>query len=308
MEGTRNNTAGVWREVAALAERQHGVVSRSQLRRLGVGGATIDRAIASRRLFPLFRGAFGVGHAGVGKKGRLLAATLACGEGSVVSHGTAAALLGIWERYPQRIDVIAPVQAGRKIPGIRRRHTPPPGEIHTHDAVPCTDPSRTIVDVAGIVGEPALRRTVEQAAVLRVLDVPEIDAILAKGRRRGSPRLRSVLEDWRRYPPAMRLRSPMEARLLPPLSRRGIPIPDCNEVLRIGGRRFEVDFLWRRRRLVVEVDGARYHDNPEARSRDDRRDRMLSAAGYDVWRIGWDDLEHRLEKTMCELARRLKLS
>jgi very-short-patch-repair endonuclease len=295
--------------VATLAERQHGVVSRGQLRALGIDDAVIDRAIAAGRLFRLFRGVFGVGHAGVGRNGRLLAATLACGEGSVVSHGTAAALLGIWERHPRQIDVIAPVEAGRKFPGIRRRHTPPPREIFAHEAVPCTSPSRTIVDVAGIVREPALRRTVEQAAVLRMLSVPEVEAILATGhRRRGSPLLRMVLEDWRRYQPAMRLRSPMEAKLLPLLSRRDIPIPECNEVLTIGDECFQVDFLWHQRRLVVETDGARYHDNPEAQVRDDHRDRTLAAAGYDIWRIGWDDLEHRSEKTMSELVRRLERS
>lgn len=305
-----HSAAGVWREVAALAECQHGVVSRNQLRRLGVGEATIDRSIVSCRLFPLFRGVFGVGHAGVGRMGRLLAATLACGEGSVVSHGTAAALLGIWERYPRRIDVIAPVQAGRKVAGVFRRHTPPPlpRDAYVHEGIPCTSPSRTIVDVAGIAREPSLRRTIEQAAVLRMLNVPEIDAILAGGpRRRGSPVLRIVLGDWRRYPPAIRLRSPMEAKLLPLLSRRGIPIPECNEVLTIDGERIQVDFLWRRQRLAVETDGAKYHDNPEARTRDRRRDRILQTAHYRVWRIGWDDLEHQPDATMSELARRLRL-
>jgi very-short-patch-repair endonuclease len=270
--------------------------------------AAIDHAIASGRLYPIFRGAFGVGHAGVGRHGRMLAATLACGEGSVVSHGTAAALLGLWERHPSEVDVIAPVQAGRKIGGIRRRHTPPPSprDVHIHLSVPCTSPSRTIVDVAGIVGEAALRRTIEQAAVNRMLNVPEIDLILAGPRRRGSPLLRTVLDNWRRYPPAMRLRSRMEAMLLPLLSSRGIPMPQCNEVLTVGGERFEVDFLWSRQRLIVEADGARYHDNPEARFRDRRRDRILGAAGYRTWRLQWDDLTHRPEETMAQLVRRLR--
>jgi very-short-patch-repair endonuclease len=270
--------------------------------------AAIDHAVASGRLYRIFRGAFGVGHACVGRHGRMLAATLACGSGSVVSHGTAAALLGLWERHPSSIDVIAPVQAGRKIGGIRRRHTPPPlpRDACIHHAVPCTSPSRTIVDVAGIVGEGALRRTIEQAAVNRVLDVPEIDSILTTGpRRRGSPLLRRILDGWRRYPPAMRLRSRMEAMLLPLLSSHGISMPRCNEKLTVGGERFEVDFLWPRQRLIVEADGARYHDNPEARFRDRGRDHILETAGYRTWRLQWDDLTQRPEETMAQLIRRL---
>jgi len=236
------------------------------------------------------------------------AAVLACGEGSVVSHGTAAALLGLWERPPSLIDIIAPIQAGRKIPGIRRRHTPPPfpREAIIRDGIPCTSPSRTIVDVAGIVGEAALRRTIEQAAVNRMLDVFEIDTILAGPRRRGSPLLRGILQDWRRYAPATRVRSVLEAKLLPLLTQHGIPAPQCNVKLRVEREQFEIDFLWRPQRLIVETDGGQYHDNPEARARDRRRDRLLIAAGYRVWRLRWDDLDRRPEATMTELTRRLQ--
>lgn len=267
----------------------------------------IEHALAGGRLHPIFRGAYSLGHPGAGQCGRMLAAVLASGDGSVVSHGTAAFLLGMWERRPQLIDVIAPVQAGRKIPGIRRRFTPAPlpRDTWSQNGVPCTSPSRTIVDVAGIVGEAALRRTIEQAAVRRLLDVAEIDTILAGPRRRGSPRLRAVLDDWRRYSPGTPLRSRMEAKLLPLLTQHDVPAPECNATLQIGSDRFEVDFLWRRRRFVVETDGGAYHDNPEAEARDRRRDATLSAAGYRVWRLRWDDLEERPAVTMATLARHL---
>ena len=86
---------------------------------------------------------------------------------------------------------------------------PPPSthEMESHRDVPTTSPSRTIVDVAGIVGPRSLSRTIEQAAVLGVLDIPEIDRILGGPRRRGSPQLRSILEGWRRYSREPRLRS-----------------------------------------------------------------------------------------------------
>jgi very-short-patch-repair endonuclease len=309
MAGQRNSGGSSWGAIASLAGAQHGVVSRQQLRRLGKGKEAINHAIATGRLHPVFRSVFCVGHPPLSRQARLLAAVLACGEGSVVSHGTAAAHLGLWERPPSQIDVIAPVEAGRKPRGIRRRHAPPPlaGERCVHEAVPCTTPSRTIVDIAGFVGESMLRRTIEQAAVHRVLDVAAIYAILDGPRRRGSSLLRRVLVDWRRYTPDTRLRSVLEARLLELLSRHGIPEPRCNVALMIGGERFEVDFLWEHRRAIVEADGGKYHDNPQARARDRRRDRLFKAAGYRVWRLGWSDLERRPTATMEELARQLQL-
>jgi very-short-patch-repair endonuclease len=296
--------------VGRIAEGQHGVVSRAQLRALGLSDDAVDRAIAAGRLHPVFRGAFGVGHRPIGPHGRMLAAVLACGPGSVVSHGSAAWLLGLWDRRPQLIDVIAPVEAGRKLGGVRRRHTPPPlpRDRWSELAIPCTSPSRTIVDVAGIVGEASLRRTIEQAAVHRMLDAGQIDAILDGPRRRGCRRLRLVLEDWRRYSPKTRLRSIMEAKLLPLLTQHNIPAPQCNAKLAVAGESFEIDFLWRPQRLAVETDGSRFHDNPEAQKRDSRRDRLLPAAGYRIWRLAWDDLEHRPEATMAELRRRLGLA
>ena len=236
-----------------------------------------------------------------------MAAVLACGEGSVLSHGTAAAHLGLWERPPDLIDVIAPVQAGRKIDGIFRRHTPSPlpRDRTTHERIPCTSPSRTIVDLAGMLSERRLRRAIEQAAVLNVLDLPAIDAILRGPRRRGSPLLRTILEDWRSHSPATRLRSPLEARLVPMLAARGLPAPQWNEELTVAGEKFEVDCVWRRSRLVVEADSRKYHDNPAARDRDAHRDRALASAGYRVLRIRWNDLDDRPEATMAKIARNL---
>jgi very-short-patch-repair endonuclease len=292
--------------VAALAERQHGVVSRAQLRGIGMGEGAIDYAIASGRLFPLFRGTFGVGHSLVGSHGRMLAASLACGAETVISHGSAAFLLGLWESKPGTLHVIAPKQAGRKIQGVRRHHVPPPsgGEVVEHELIPCTSPARTIVDLAGGVGEGSLRRTIEQAAVLRLLDVSEVDAILLGPRRRGSRRLRRILEEWRRYP-ELRLRSRMEAKLLPLLSQAGLPIPGCNEMLRIGEQSFEIDFLWRRQHLVVETDGGQFHDNPQAQARDLARNRALAGAGFRVLRLRWEELRDRPEATIAKIQRLL---
>ena len=135
-----------------LASRQQGLVSRAQLRELGLSDRGISGATGRGWLRPVFRGVFSVGHEHLTVYGRLLAATMACGEGSVVSHGTAAWLLGLRERLPEAVEVIAPVEAGRKIAGIRRRFVPPPvgWEVWRRHGIPLTSPARTIVDCAGI--------------------------------------------------------------------------------------------------------------------------------------------------------------
>jgi very-short-patch-repair endonuclease len=169
--------------------------------------------------------------------------------------------------------------------------------------IPCTTPSRTVVDVAGLVGPKLLAGMVEQAAVLRVLNVSGIDEILSESRRRGTKKLNGVLEPWRRYSPRVRLRSRMEAKMLPLLTHHSLPIPECNEKLKIGRETFEVDFLWREQRVVVETDGGRYHDNPVAQARDGHRNRALARAGYRVPRIGWEELRDEPNRTIAEICR-----
>jgi very-short-patch-repair endonuclease len=293
--------------VAAIAEAQSGLITVEQLRELGIADSTISDAIGSARLHPLFHGVYSVGHRHLTPHAPLLAATLACGPGSVVSHGTAAWLLGLTDRQFEAIDVIAPVEAGRKIAGIRRRFVPPPAgrEVWRRHAVPVTSPARTIVDCAGISDSKGVSELIEQASVLRLLDVTAIDRVLDGPRRRGTRRLLRVVEPWRRYPRGIKIRSRMEAKLLPLLSEAGLPIPQTNARLRVGGESYEVDFLWRRHKVVVETDGGRFHDNPIAGAKDSGRNRALMAAGYRTPRLGWEDLRDRPDETMREIARLL---
>ncbi|MDX6653960.1 MAG: hypothetical protein QOH18_670 [Solirubrobacterales bacterium] len=290
-----------------MAEAQAGLVTIWQLREVRIPDATIDRALAVGRLHPVFHGVYCVGHRYLTPHGRLLAATLACGEGSVVSHGTAAWLYGLGSWKPEEIDVIAPVEAGRKIAGIRRRFVPPPEgrEVWRRSRVPVTSPARTIVDCAGS-DRKGVADMVEQAAVLGLLDVLAIDRVLDGPRRRGAKQLRRVLEPWRRYRPGIKIRSRMEAKLLPLLSEAALPIPQTNVRVRAGRKTYEVDFLWRAEKLVVETDGGRFHDNPAAGSRDSDRNHALAGAGYLIPRLGWEDLRDRPDPTMAEIARHLR--
>jgi very-short-patch-repair endonuclease len=257
---------------------------------------------------PVFHGVFSVGHGYLTVHARLLAATMACGDGSVVSHGTAAWLLGLRDWRPKEVDVIAPVEAGRKIAGIRRRFVPAPvgREVWRRHGVPLTSPARTIVDCAGTSDAGEIAVLIEGASVVGLLDVAAIDRVLDGPRRRGTKKLLLAVAPWRRYRRGIKIRSRMEAKLLPLLTEAGLPIPQTNAKLRLAGKVYEVDFLWREQKLVVETDGGRFHDNPAAGDRDSERNHALAAAAYRLPRLGLEDLRDRPEATMREIARLLR--
>ncbi len=241
----------------------------------------------------------------------MLAAVLACGDGTVVSHGSAAELLGLWDKRSLVIDVIAPGQSGRKIQGVRRHYVRMPGqdEVEVRDGIPCTTASRTLVDMAGGLGEWSLRRLVEQAATLRLLDVRGVDRVLRRGCRCGAPRLRAILAAWRSEDERLpRLRSPLEARLLAALVEAGLPPPQCNAEISIDGHRFEIDFLWRERRLVIETDGEQSHRTRAAFRHDRWRDQVLAAAGYRTARVTWSHIEDELAATIARIQRMLRIA
>ena len=133
------------REIADLAERQHGVVARRQLLELGLGRDAIRGRVASGRLHRMHPGVYAVGHQVVSQKGRWMAAVLACGAGAALSHRSAAALWGI-ATFRGAIEVTSPRSTRSR--GAIRRHCArlPSDEVTVRDGIPshrCTGPSLT---------------------------------------------------------------------------------------------------------------------------------------------------------------------
>jgi len=265
--------------------------------------------IEAARLHRIFRGAFALGHREIGPRGRLRAATLACGTGAVVSHRSAGALLRLLDRGPMVIDVIAPPSRGRKIDGIRFHRVRPPrrDEVGTVDGIPCTSPSRTFVDLAGTVGDRTLRSCFERAAQRQLLDIPAIERSIDPGRR-GMPSLRKLVAEWRQAAPLTkkgRLKSPLEAKVLPLLLGRDLPLPLLNAPVQIPNGRIEVDFLWPDHRFVVEADSRAFHSTHVAFERDRWRDRELFRAGYNSLRVTHHEAEHEAAAVTDAVAKAL---
>jgi Transcriptional regulator, AbiEi antitoxin len=304
-----SNTA-MGKHLAALAARQHGVVSRGQLHKLGMSDSAIRQGLRAGRLHRVFHGVYAVGHSRIGERGRMLAATLVCGDGAVVSHRSAATLLGLIDRAPVAVDVIPPGQRGRAIDGVRVRFIGPlrPDETGTADGIPCTSPARTLVDNAGTAGTRRLRSMFERAAAKGVLDLDAVERSMSP-RRPGAPLLRGLVAEWR---PAVavaatgRLKSPLEAMVLPLIVGRGLPAPRSNAPVRLAsGKTIEVDFLWAEQRFVLEADSRDFHGTEVAFERDRWRDRELLRIGFAWLRATRLQAETEAEEIAATVAEKL---
>jgi very-short-patch-repair endonuclease len=241
------------------------------------------------------------------------AAALACPE-AVISHRSAAALLGFGKAAPVVVDLIPTVERGRQIDGIKPHRIPFPtrAEWGYVGGIPVTGVARTIVDLAGVYGEKEMRESVERAATEGLLNVAQIDAILANGpKRRGAPCLRRVMDDWRPVAETAKyatFRSLFEAKLLPLIAAAGLPLPRFNVPVQTAKRVLEVDLLWDQERFVVEADSRKHHGIEVAFERDHRRARELIAAGYGFLGVTWREVEHEAPAVFAvihqELAKR----
>jgi very-short-patch-repair endonuclease len=268
-------------EIAELADAQHGVVSRAQLLHAGLTRNEIDHRIAVKRLRRLWQGVYAVGHKRLRVQGRWMAAVLACGEGAVLSHRDAAALWELQQVGSGAINVTIPGDAGRRRrAGIRlhRSATLAPGDVTMRDGIPVTTTERTIIDLARVLRADALEEVVHGAGERGIVDFAQLRAA-------NPASLQAVL---RAYDPAP-TRSKLERAFLSICRRHGIPKPEVNAII----EGYLVDFVWRERKLIVEVDGYRYHRAPHRFESDRERDAELGAKGWRVRRFTWRQLEER---------------
>jgi very-short-patch-repair endonuclease len=287
----------VERLVVALAERQSGVVGYRQLRALNLNDPWIRRRIEMGWLIPILHGVYAVGHRPRLLRGWHQAALLAAGGRSGLSNRSAGAHWGM-TKAPGRPHVIAPRSADG-IEGIvvHRPRALAEGDIVEDQGLRVTSPARTLLDLAGEgASKRALERALDQAEIHH-LHLPIDELVPRCRRRRGAPTLRAVLE-WHLAGSTI-TESEAEEAFLAIVRRAGLPDPTPQCVVE-GKRR---DFVWPRERIVVEVDGWRYHGTAQAAERDAVRDNELGLAGWLALRFTRRRVVHRSKDVQRDLER-----
>lgn len=271
------------RVIANLANRQYGVVGRQQLLDAGLGRGMIRLRLQAGRLHRMHPGVYSVGHRIVPREGKWVAAVLAGGEGTVISHRSAAALWGL-RKDADGVEITTP-RSTRSSRSLRRHCAKlPRDEVTLKRGIPVTTVSRTLLDLAAALAPKDFERAVREAEVLRLPDRPPLSELLVRyPGQRGARTVRTVLERLSRLPGGI-TRSPLEDRFLRLSQRTGLPAPETNVTLSLGNRRYEADCLWRKQRLILELDGHEAHGTRAAFEGDRERDRRLQAAGWTVVR------------------------
>jgi hypothetical protein len=280
---------GIDHAIAALAERQHGVVAHRQLLDLGLSTSAIGRRVAAGRLHRRYRGVYSVGHRLTGIEGAWWAAVLAYAPDGVLSHASAAAAYSLLRSRELHITA----GSGRKPrPGIafHQRRSMPADEVTECDGLPITRPARTLLDLAANgLTRTRLELAVDRAERQRLLDFADLHVLLARyAGAPGTPSLKAVLAA---YSDPLDVRSELETLVLELCHAHGLPRPLVNCVIEGEVR----DFCWPSRRLVVEADSYAWHRSPAALNADRERDVALTLAGWRVLRFTYAQVTRRRE-------------
>jgi len=183
------------------------------------------------------------------------------------------------------IDVTVPSRAGRiSRTGIRihRSGRLSPEEVTEKDGIPVTTPARTLLDLSDVLDIQGVRRAVTEAEYRHLYDHTALMAAVERNPGRRTRKLLTAAMEGRLH----RTRSPLEDRFLTFKEEWGVEEPECN--VHVEG--YEVDFLWRRVGLAVELDGLAEHGTREAVRRDRKKDRVLWRAGIRTMRLTGDAL------------------
>jgi hypothetical protein len=271
-----------------LTSGQHGLVTLAQLVEAGYGEPTIRRMLRSALLEPVHAGVFRLAGSVRSHDQRLLAAVMAAGPGSAVSHRAAAAVHGLWTLPRALVEIT-----------VARPTSPDLGEVIAHRladlhprwvvsvrGIPVTTPARCLVDLGAVMTFREVSIVAERAFGRRVVTRSElaagIDAVARRGRA-GVGIARRLLDSGFSV---LETPSVLQARLSGVLGRYGVPLPIAEHAVYDGQGAFvgRVDFAYPEIRFAIETDGFEAHSTRRAFDHDRARQNDLVDLGWTVHR------------------------
>ncbi|HEX4011207.1 MAG TPA: hypothetical protein VHX62_14405 [Solirubrobacteraceae bacterium] len=263
----------------ALAKRQNGYVSRAQLLDLGATRGLIDGRVGSGFFVIVFPGVYAIAPGRDDALARASAVLLACGPSAVLSHGSAASLWGLrdrWERGPMHVTLATGDRRPRGIVTHRCR-TLRRADTRRQRGIRATSPVRTCLDIAPRTPVRQLTRMINDGRRAGLIRLDALDDLLRRNPRHPGARHLWGFVAEERNP----TRSALEDDFVEFVTKYGFAMPVIN--LRTAGH--EADAVFERHRLIVELDGWDFHRDRDAFERDRERDANALADGWVTLRI-----------------------
>jgi very-short-patch-repair endonuclease len=287
----------LYRALAELVRRQHGVITYDQAISLGLTTQQVFLRVQRGEWIRVHRGVYRIAAAPVSWHQQAQIALFVCGPFAAVSHGSAARLWQLRGAPEAGLTLSAPIGSSRLAPGAHVRFSTwlPEHHVVTLEGLRVTSPVRTLLDFASTVRYTTLESAVHDARHRELVTIDDLYCILDEmgGRgRRGTASLRKAvakLDDGNA--PA---ESELEVRFLQAvIEAHDLPRPRRQVTVTAGPRVARLDFAYPDRMVAIELDGERWHGSPADQARDRARDRTLTELGWVVQRFTWEAVTTR---------------
>lgn len=272
---------------AQLAAEQYGLVTSAQLSRLGLSTSAISRRVRAGLLIKVLPGVYRIASVPRSWHQRAMAVYLWAGETSAIA-GTAAAALHKLDGCPLPSRITVVTNRGLKPPTpliVVRRPRVCRDRLHEFvHRIRVTDCVRTIIDLAAEVSDAQLELAVEDARRRRLVTPAAVEQRLAEGplNQPGRGKLLRLIAMTAGTRPTD---SGLEVKVLRLLRQHGYPEPIRQEVLNDDGEfAGRVDLAYPERRLIIEVQSYRWHDDRRHVDDDSARGNRHLAMGWVVLR------------------------
>lgn len=268
-------------ELAALLRRNDDVVSVTDLVTTGVGRQTIARRIRTghwQRPLPRIV----VTHSGpLTADQRRRAALKYGGPAALLSHESAGILLDLRVSEDRTHITVPHGMPKASVAFVAVHQSAATLGRRLVNGLPCTNVSRTVVDIACNMRRLNDVRALVADSVQRGLTtIAALERAVARAPRHCPAQLRQAVEEV-----SVGARSAGEAEFLQLIRSAGLPMPQLNAPIAVDGRRFRVDALWSDCKVVVEIDGRAWHVQAGRWENDLQRQNLLHAAGYVIVRF-----------------------
>jgi hypothetical protein len=280
-------------QIAQIAARQHGNITRQQLLKLGVDRRSVDYRGRTGRLHRVFRGVYAVGRPPIHPIERAAAAVLACGPRGALSHGSAMTLWGLWKRWDQPFEVTTALDRRSTAIRVHRSSTLLHRDVTIQQGIPVTSPARTLLDCAPSLPPKSLTRTINDARRAKLLTLDDLAVVAGRNPGHpGAPLLKRHVDD-----PHNPTRSDGEDDFRDFCRRYGLPTPLVNTTL----HGFEVDAYFESERVIVELDGWPFHRDKDTFESDRDRDATMLMHDIPTIRVTYDRLDNTPDREAARL-------
>ncbi len=273
---------------APVLRRQQVLITRRQCLELGASPAAIRRLLDRGIWEAVERSLYGPTGVPMTWPRRVMAAQLLAPCGSLISHRTAATLLGVGGLHEPTPEISIHEGQSFRRPWIITHESVDLdlADVVDVDGIRITGPRRLAMDIGSVVSAERFKHTVREIRHEYGVTNEQLMATYLRhkqrGRNGGGP-----LRDWLdRYFAVVGVpESGLEVLVLDAILDSGLRTPVVQYWVETSGGRFRLDLAYPTHKIAIEVDGEQHEEDADVVMGDRRRTRLLTANGWTIIRV-----------------------